>query len=91
MIKCHVSRLMGEHKLRVKDVAEATGMHRNAVTLLYRESAVRIEISAINELCKLFQCDVADLFEYRPDEVLESKTAKSMATKRAVRPKRRKT
>ena len=33
MIKCHLSRLMGERKLKIADVARETGLHRNTVTL----------------------------------------------------------
>lgn len=64
MIRCHLSRLMGEHKMKIVDVARATGLHRNTVTLLYQESATRIELDAIEKLCELFKCRVGDLLEY---------------------------
>ena len=64
MIKCHLSRLMGEHKLKIADVARETGLHRNTVTLLYKETASRVELEAIDRLCDLFRCQVSDLFEY---------------------------
>lgn len=67
MIKCHLSRLMGEQKLKVIDVARATGLHRNTITLLYNETATRVDLQAIEELCKLFNCQVGDLFEYIED------------------------
>lgn len=67
MIKCHLSRLMGEHKLKVMDVARETGLNRNTITLLYKETASRVDLETMNELCKLFGCTVADLFEYVPD------------------------
>ncbi|MDP9124730.1 MAG: helix-turn-helix transcriptional regulator [Pseudomonadota bacterium] len=62
-VKCHLSRLMGERKVRVADVAEATGLHRNMVTLLYREEAQRVELDAIEKLCRYFGVKVGDLFE----------------------------
>ena len=67
MIKCHLSRLMGENKLKIADVARETGLHRNTITLLYRETASRIELDAIEKLCTLFRCEVGDLFEYVPE------------------------
>ncbi len=67
MIKCHLSRIMGEKKLRVADVARAIGVHRNAITLLYEESATRVDIETINKLCAYLNCSVDDLFEYLPD------------------------
>jgi len=69
MIKCHLSRMMGEHKMKIADVARDAGLHRNTVTLLYNETATRIDIEAIDNLCKLFQCKVGDLFEFIPDEL----------------------
>lgn len=68
MIKCHLSRLMGERKLKITDVAKATGLHRNTVTLLYQETAVRIELDALNALCHFFEVGVSELLEYVPDE-----------------------
>ncbi|WP_430623916.1 helix-turn-helix domain-containing protein [Marinimicrobium locisalis] len=67
LIKCHLARLMGEHKLKIADVARETGLNRNTVTLLYKETAQKVDLDAINKLCRLFQCEVGDLLEYRPD------------------------
>lgn len=67
MIRCHLSRLMGEHKMKVIDVARETGLHRNTITLLYKETAARIELDAIEKLCRLFNCQVGDLFELVDD------------------------
>lgn len=68
MIRCHLSRYMGERKMKIIDVARETGLHRNTITLLYDESATRIELDTIDRLCKLFGCAIGDLFEYCPDE-----------------------
>lgn len=63
MVRCYLSRLMGEHKLNIADVARETGLNRNTVTLLYKETASRVELDAIERLCRLFGCQVGDLFE----------------------------
>lgn len=65
MIRCHLSRMMGERKMKIVDVARETGLHRNTITLLYNETATRIDLETIDSLCKLFSCKVGDLFEYR--------------------------
>ena len=67
MIKCHLSRLMGEHKLKISDVARETGLHRNTITLLYDETAARVELDAIDKLCELFGVSVAELLERIPN------------------------
>ncbi len=66
MIRCHLSRLMGEHKMKIADVARDTGLHRNTVTLLYRETASRVDLEAMERLCELFDCGVGELFEFIP-------------------------
>lgn len=63
MIRCHLGRLMGERKLKISDVARATGLNRNTITLLYRETASRVELETVEKLCELFGCEVGDLFE----------------------------
>lgn len=72
MIKCHLSRLMGERKLKISDVARDTGLHRNTVTLLYQETATRIDLDAINALCRYFNIPVGELFEYVEDAPLKA-------------------
>lgn len=64
MIRCHLSRMMGEKKMKVVDVARETGLHRNTITLLYNETATRVDLETIDSLCKLFRCTVGDLLEY---------------------------
>jgi len=59
---------MGEHKMKIVDVARETGLNRNTVTLLYKETAQRIDLDALDKLCKLFECEVADILEFMPDD-----------------------
>lgn len=63
MIRCHISRLMGEKKVRIADVARATGVHRNLITLLYKETALRIDFESLESICRYFGCSVGDLIE----------------------------
>lgn len=63
MIKCHLSRFMGEQKLKIADVARETGLNRSTVTALYNETAVRVELEVVEKLCVLFNCEVGELFE----------------------------
>jgi len=63
MIKCHLSRVMGERRLKIADVARDTGINRGTITRLYHEEAERIEIEVLDELCKYLNCGVPDLLE----------------------------
>ena len=62
MIRCNLARMMGERKMRIADVARETGISRATITLLYRETAQRIDLEVIDELCRLFNCEVGELF-----------------------------
>src|SRR5262245_53472646 len=63
MIRCHLSRLMGERKLRIADVARATGVNRNLLTLLYYERAKRIDFDSLVKLCRFFKCEVGEFLD----------------------------
>ena len=53
--------------MKIADVARETGLNRNTVTLLYKETATRLDLEAIEKLCFLFDCTVCELFEYVPN------------------------
>lgn len=63
MIRCHLSRIMGEHKIKIADVARETGLNRSTVTALYNETATRIDLDTVEKLCSFFKCEVGELFE----------------------------
>lgn len=63
MVKIHLSRLMGERKLKISDLARETGINRGTITRLYHETAERVELDVIEKLCDYFQCEIADLLE----------------------------
>lgn len=64
MIRCHLARLMGENKMRIADVIRETGLSRNTVTLLYKETAQKIDLETLDKLCSLFDCELGDLLEH---------------------------
>ena len=44
--------------MKIADVARETGLNRNTITLLYKETATRVDLDAIEKLCELFECEV---------------------------------
>jgi putative transcriptional regulator len=68
MIKCHLSRVLGERKLKISDVTRDTGINRGTLTRLYHETAERIELESISQLCAYLGCQVSDLLEFIPDK-----------------------
>ena len=63
MVCCHLARMMGEQKMRIADVARETGLSRATVTLLYKETAQKLDLDAIKTLCLLFECQIGELLE----------------------------
>ncbi|MFC3034318.1 helix-turn-helix domain-containing protein [Pseudoalteromonas fenneropenaei] len=64
MIRCHLARMMGEHKMRIADVVRATGLSRATVTLMYKETAQKVDLEALERLCDLFNCSIGDMLEH---------------------------
>ena len=62
MIKCHLSKLMGEKRLSIADVSRDTGINRGVITRLYHETAIRVDLEVIEEICDYLECDLVDLF-----------------------------
>ncbi len=63
MIKCHLSKLAGERKLKISDLSRETGINRGTLTRLYHETAERIDLDVIAKLCDFFDCTVCELLE----------------------------
>lgn len=76
MIKCHLSRIMGEQKLKIADVARDTGINRGTITRLYQETAVRVEFDVLEQLCVYLRCDITELLELKAEVANEGNTHK---------------
>lgn len=63
MIKCYLSRILGEKRLKIADVSRDTGINRGTITRLYNEKAVRIDLEALDKLCEYLDCEPGDLFQ----------------------------
>ena len=63
MIKCNLSRILGEKKLKISDVSRDTGINRGTLTRLYQETAERIDLEVMDQLCVYLNCEVGELFE----------------------------
>lgn len=69
-IKSKLSTLMGEHRYRIQDVYERTGISRSTLSKLYHDQKVGIEFSVLDRLCELFDCTPNDILQYvKNDEI----------------------
>ncbi|WP_318476259.1 helix-turn-helix domain-containing protein [Photobacterium leiognathi] len=67
MLKCHLSKLMGEKRLKISDVSRDTGINRGTITRLYNETATRVDLEVIEQLCDYLDITVGELFEIQKD------------------------
>ncbi|MBU6993585.1 MAG: helix-turn-helix transcriptional regulator [Ferrovum myxofaciens] len=66
MIKFHLSRLMGERKLKIADLARDLNVNRGSIGRMYHETTEKVDVDLLNSLCGYFKCGIADLMEYTP-------------------------
>jgi len=66
-IRNHLSRVMGERRLKIQDVADRSGLAYTTVFALYHDKARRIDLATLDALCRALGVQVSDLFEYVPD------------------------
>ena len=67
MIKCHLSRILGEKKIKVAEVSRDTGINKNTLHRLYKETASRIDMEVVDQLCEYLDISIADLFEHQKE------------------------
>lgn len=63
MIRVHLSRLMGEKRLKIADLARDTGLSRTTLTRLYYEESERLDFETLEKICRYLEVDIADLLE----------------------------
>lgn len=68
-MKCHLSKIMGEKRLKISDVARDTNINRGTITRLYNETATRVELDVLEELCHYLDVEIGELLEIQPREV----------------------
>ena len=67
MIKCNLARILGEKKLKVAEVARDIDVHKNIIYRFYNETAVRVDLSVIEKLCRYLDVSIGEFFELEDD------------------------
>lgn len=62
-MKCHLSKILGEKKLKVAEISRQTGIDRNTLHRLYNETATRVDLEVIDTICSYLEINVGELFE----------------------------
>ena len=72
MVKCHLSTIMGERRLKIADVSRDTGINRGTITRMYNEEATRVDLDVIESLCTYLRINIGDLYEIINENSSES-------------------
>ena len=77
MIRNHFKRLLAEREfaearvVTVKEIASATGIHRNTLTRFANEHGYNVGLDVIDRLCTYFKCSVAELLQHIDEPSVE--------------------
>ncbi len=63
ILKCNLSRILGEKRLKVSDVARDTDINRGTITRLYNDTATLVELDVIETLFKYLNVEIGELLE----------------------------
>ena len=75
MIRIHLSRLLGEQKMKVADLSRLTGVNQHGLAKLYYENAKEVPLETLDKICTALNCSVSDLLEHVKDESGETHEA----------------
>ena len=68
MINVRLDYVLLDKRMKLKDLARATGLAVNNLSILKTNKARAIRFSTLNSLCKALNCTPGDLIEYVPDD-----------------------
>ena len=68
MINVRLDYVLLDKRMKLKDLAEATGLALNNLSVLKTNKARAIRFSTLNSICKALNCTPGELLEYVPDK-----------------------
>jgi putative transcriptional regulator len=67
MIRIKLGHLLLDRDMKLKDLAERTGLAVNNLSILKTNKARAIRFSTLESLCQVLQCTPGELIEFVPD------------------------
>lgn len=68
MINIRLDYVLLDKRMKLKELAQATGLAVNNLSILKTNKARAIRFSTLESICKALDCRPGDLLEYIPDE-----------------------
>jgi putative transcriptional regulator len=88
MIRYRLKELIADRSFKqgrpvtVTEIAEATGIARRVLSSIANERGYNTGVENIDRLCRYFGCAVSEVMEYVADEVLATKPAPAVRTRK---------
>lgn len=68
MIRFRLHKVAADRDItKIKDVAAKAGLSALAVSGIWNNASLRVDLKTLNALCQALDCTPGDLFEYTPD------------------------
>ena len=67
MINIRLDYILLDKRMKLKELAEATGIAVNNLSVLKTNKARAVRFSTLEKLCKALDCTPGDLLEYVPE------------------------
>ena len=67
MIRVHLSKLLGERRMKTSELSRKTGISQNALLKLYHDKADRVRFDTLDKICSALGCSVGELLEHVDD------------------------
>ena len=68
MIRIHLSRLLGERKMKIADLSRQTNINPHALADLYYERAKAVYFDTLEKICEALGCTLEELIEFQPEQ-----------------------
>ncbi len=68
MIVVHIDVMLAKRKMSVGELSEKVGFTMANVSLLKNGKIKALKLSTLDKLCRVLDCQVADLLTYVPEE-----------------------
>lgn len=66
-IRCKLSGILGDRRIRMNKLADEAGISRGAIRLLYNDKAQKLDFGILNRLCRYLKVQPGDLLIYVED------------------------
>ncbi len=68
MIRVNLDVMLARRKMTSGELADALGITQANLSILKTNKGKAIRFATLDAICRILQCDVADILEYVPEE-----------------------